>query len=60
MTLALALALNLVLGPRSVMGPRNRERRGRAMRILVMLILVGSGIARVVVVVVRYGIHRRT
>jgi hypothetical protein len=60
LVVTLALALNLVLGTRSIMSPRNRKRRGRAMRIFVMLILVGSGIARVVVVVVRYGIHRRT
>jgi hypothetical protein len=55
----LALALSLVWGTRSAMSPRNRKGQGRAMRILVMLVLVSSGIARVVVVVVRYGIHRR-
>lgn len=59
-TLALALTIDLVWGTRSAMSPRDRKWQGRAMRVLVMLTLVSSGIARVVVVVVRYGIHRRT
>jgi hypothetical protein len=58
--LVLALTLDLVWGARSAMSPRDRKGQGRTMSILVMLTLVSLGIARVVVVVVRYGIHRRT
>jgi hypothetical protein len=58
--LTFALTIDLVWGTRSAMSPRDGKGQGRAMRVLVMLTLVSSGIARVVVAVVRYGIHRRT
>jgi hypothetical protein len=58
--LTFALTIDLVWGARSAMSPRDRKGQGRTMSILVMLTLVSLGIARVVVVVVRYGIHRRT
>jgi hypothetical protein len=54
------LTLKLVLVVGSAMSPRHGKGRGRRMRILVMRVLVDSGVARVVVVVVRYSLHRRT
>lgn len=58
----MSLALKLMPVAGIAMGPRHGKRRGRRMRILVMRVLVDSGVARVVVVVVvvRYGLHRRT
>lgn len=56
----MSLALKLMPVAGIAMSPRHGKRRGRRMRILVMRVLVDSGVARVVVVVVRYGLHRRT